>query len=415
MHGYNDLQTVNPMLATEWNYDKNEQLTPMDVLPNSNKKVWWKCSKEHEWLAAINDRSSGTGCPICESERKTSFPEYAIIYYLDKFGMNPMHLYKEGGYELDIYIPSIKTAIEYDGHFWHKQRENEDRTKNQRCREDGITLYRIREGLPKLNDTSIDYIVREDQKDLSIIMIKMFREILGIIVDINLERDFIDITNLREFIEKQNSLLTINPTIATEWNFKRNGKLKPEYVTSNSKKKVWWKCNKGHEWKATIVNRNAGNGCPYCSNRSVLKGYNDLQTVNPLLASEWLHEKNGELTPSGVMPNSNKKVWWRCKNGHEWQATINQRNGRKTGCPYCAGQKLIPGQNDLQTTNPSLAKEWNYEKNENITPRDVMPHSNKKVWWKCGKGHEWQSTVNNRSNGSGCPECAKQRRKNKDT
>ena len=104
--------------------------------------------------------------------------------------------------------------------------------------------------------------------------------------------------------------------------------------TGGSEKKVWWKCSKGHEWKATIVNRNKGRNCPYCSNRKVLKGYNDLQTVNLKLANEWNYEKNNGLTPFDVLPNSDKKVWWKCEKGHEWQARIADRNNGR-GCLEC--------------------------------------------------------------------------------
>ncbi len=338
LQGYNDLQTINPILASEWNYEKNDELTPTKVVSNSNKKVWWKCKKEHEWMATIRDRNYGTGCPICQSERRTSFPEYAIIFYLEKYGVKTIHLCKEYGYELDVYIPTKKIAIEYDGYFWHKERGKEDCIKNQRCLEDGITLYRIREGLPTLNDSSIDYIVDGGLKDLSSTLKELFYVILGINIDVNLERDSIDIEGLREFIEKKNSLLSINTAIAAEWNYEKNGKLKPEFVTVNSKKKVWWKCSNGHEWQATIVNRNYGNGCPYCAGIYVIDGENDLQTINATLSNEWNYHKNGELTPRKVKPNSNKKVWWICSKGHEWQAKIQNRNNG-SGCPECAKLK----------------------------------------------------------------------------
>ena len=91
---------------------------------------------------------------------------------------------------------------------------------------------------------------------------------------------------------------------------------------------------------------------------------------------------------------------------------VSSRN-KGACCPYCSGRYAIKGENDLQTVNPSLAKEWNYEKNDGLTPMDVLPNSNKKVWWKCSEGHEWQSTINHRNNGRGCPICAKEKRKKK--
>jgi hypothetical protein len=47
--------------------------------------------------------------------------------------------------------------------------------------------------------------------------------------------------------------------------------------------------------------------------------------------------------------------------GHEWKTSISNRN-KGHGCHYCSGQKAIPRFNDLQTVNPNLANEWNYEK-----------------------------------------------------
>ena len=401
----NDLQTVNPSLAQEWNYEKNNGLMPMDVLPNSNKIVWWKCKKGHEWQSTINNKNKGNGCPVCNSERKTSLPEYAIVYYLEKSGLEVVHSYRGKGYELDIYIPTLKIAIEYDGYYWHKHRTGKDLEKNYKCKKDGIKLYRIREGLLPLNDSSIDYIVQENQKNLSKVLKELLSEITGTNVNIDLDRDSIDIENLREYTEKDSSLLLLNPETINEWNYERNGNLKPEHFTPNSHKKIWWKCEKGHEWQAAIANRNKGRGCPYCSGKKVLKDYNDLQTVNPTLAKEWNHEKNNGLSPMAVTSNSNKKVWWKCSKGHEWETTINNRsNGNE--CPFCSGRYVVKGENDLQTVNPILAKEWNYEKNNRLNPIDVTPNSNRKVWWKCSKGHEWQATVANRNNGNGCPYCS---------
>ena len=407
--GKNDLQTVNPILAKEWNWEKNNDLTPRDVLTNSEKKVWWKCQKGHEWQATITNRNRGRGCPICNSERQTSFPEYVIVYYIKKYGLDVIHSYKAKGYELDIYIPSRKIAIEYDGYFWHKNKTDKDLEKNQKCLQDGIKLYRIREGLPSLNDSSIDYIVQENQVDLSKTLEEILSKIIGTNIDIDIKRDLIAIENLREYTEKENSLLFSNPEIAEEWNYEKNGNLKPEHFASNSNKKVWWKCNKGHEWQANIDSRTRGNGCPYCSGKYTVKGENDLQTINPVLAKEWNYEKNDGLSPEDVTPHSGKKVWWKCNKGHEWQAKVYHRNNG-SGCPYCSGRYAVKGENDLQTVNPVLAKEWNYEKNDGLSPADVTPNSHKTVWWKCSEGHEWQATIGNRHRGSSCPKCYKERK-----
>ena len=260
--GNNDLQTVNPTLVQEWNYEKNGNLKPEQFTAKSGQKVWWKCNKGHEWQAEIRSRTNGSGCPVCNSEQNTSFPEYVLLYYLEKYGLETIHSYKGKGFELDIYIPSKRIAIEYDGYFWHKSKIKKDLEKNQKCKKYGIKLYRIREGLAPLNDSSIDFVVLKNHKDLSIKLEEVLNEIIGRNVDVELERDAIAVENLREHTEKEKSLLFSNPEVAEEWNYEKNGNLKPEHFTTNSGKKVWWRCVKGHEWQATIDSRNRGKGCP---------------------------------------------------------------------------------------------------------------------------------------------------------
>ena len=85
---------------------------------------------------------------------------------------------------------------------------------------------------------------------------------------------------------KEKKYLIDNPTLMAEWNWEKNNELDLDIktLTCGSKKKAWWKCEKSHEWIATIKDRNNGRGCPYCSNKKILIGYNDLVTTNPKLA-----------------------------------------------------------------------------------------------------------------------------------
>ena len=106
-----------------------------------------------------------------------------------------------------------------------------------------------------------------------------------------------------------------------------------------------------------------------------------------------------------VTAHSDKKYYWKCKEGHSWQTTPNSRS-RGHGCPYCTGQLPIVGETDLATVNPELAAEWDYERNEGITPDMVTAYSNKSVFWKCAKGHSWVATINNRTKGYNCPYCS---------
>ena len=200
-----------------------------------------------------------------------------------------------------------------------------------------------------------------------------------------------------------NSLRTLNPELAKQWHPTKNGDLTPDRVTVSAGKKVWWICDKGHEWEATINSRTSGRGCPFCSGKRVCDD-NSLQTSNPELAKYWHPTKNGDLTPGDVTVGSDKKVWWVCEKKHEWEATISNRvNGR--GCPFCSGKRVCDD-NSLQTSNPELSKHWHPTKNGELTPGDVTAGSDKKVWWQCENGHEWEATISSRVSGNGCPFCS---------
>ncbi|MFQ6583340.1 zinc-ribbon domain-containing protein [Priestia megaterium] len=132
---------------------------------------------------------------------------------------------------------------------------------------------------------------------------------------------------------------------------------------------------------------------------------NNLLSSFPEISREWHSLKNGKLTPRDISIASNKKVWWKCQKGHEWEAIVANRTRLGSGCPYCARLRVTK-ERSLQVVNPDLAKSWHPSKNGYLKPTDVSYASSMKVWWQCAKGHEWEATVNNRSKGRGCPQCA---------
>lgn len=127
-------------------------------------------------------------------------------------------------------------------------------------------------------------------------------------------------------------------------------------------------------------------------------------------------EKNLDFSPWDILPNSNKKFWWKCTRGHSFEASPSHRS-RGEGCPYCAGKK-VNEDNCLATVNPYLASQWHPTKNENLTPYNITTGSSKKVWWICDKGHGWTASVYSRTGSKtnppkGCKECYEIRRRKK--
>lgn len=127
------------------------------------------------------------------------------------------------------------------------------------------------------------------------------------------------------------------------------------------------------------------------------------------LLSEWDEEKNTGYNVWSIPHSSHKKMWWRCKQGHSWQAAVNSRAVENCACPFCSGHRILAGCNDLRTKRPDLAAEWDMEKNAPLTPDMVGTGSAKKVWWTCPAGHSYRSSISGRTRerASGCPYCGK--------
>jgi hypothetical protein len=351
------LASVNPELASEWHPTKNGDLTPFDITSGSGKKVWWKCDEgdDHDWDSSPNNRTkdNGRGCPICSGYKvvksnclSTVNPELSSEWHPNKNGnLTPQ----------DVTSGTHKKV-------WWKCNKGDDHEWK----------------------TSVAH--RTNGRSCPICAGKK--------------------------VVKSNCLLTVNPELASEWHPNKNGNLTPQDVTSGTHKKVWWKCNKGddHEWKANILSRTRGVGCPICAGQKVVKS-NSLLTINPKLASEWHSSRNGDLTPTEVSIGSGKRVWWKCDKGddHEWEAIISTR-AKGSSCPFCSGHKVAIS-NSLANTHPDLANQWHPTKNKKLTPSNVSKGSNSFVWWKCNKGddHEWKAIISSRTTGVGCPICAGQK------
>ena len=426
LKGYNDLLSLYPDLAVEWNYDKNLGVTPDQVIAHSGKKYWWKCEKGHEWDATINSRVSGRGCKQCAKEMKTSFPEQAIFYYLRKVFDDVINGYHTNTIsEIDIYIPSISTGIEYDGQYYHKD-ISRDKKKDIVLEQSGILLIRIKEN-SRLDYAGNDYIEKNNvlyynprnKKHLDSVIIRLF-QIIGIDERpiINTEKDRAIIWSQYIDRAKDNSLEALYPEIAKEWNYKKNITLTPDKVTSRSGKKVWWKCARcGTEWEAVIAQRTGGTGCPNCASSKIsakvsklIPGVNDMATLFPELVEEWDYDKNGDITPQNIYYGSTKRVWWKCSScGCEYATPLSNRTKLQTKCKKCT-YSIQRG--SLKEKHPELLEEWDYTKNTDLDPALISCGTAKKAWWKCSKcGYEWFSRISHRVSGTKCPRCSHKKTK----
>lgn len=211
--------------------------------------------------------------------------------------------------------------------------------------------------------------------------------------------------------EGTGSLAHLFPAIAALWDPKRNS-FPPSHVRPGSNRSIWWICDDGHSWVAAPHTRVKGHGCAACKGMKATP-LNNLASARPDLIATWHQQRNWTefgLTPTDVLPQSNKDVWWTCPKdaGHDYAASPAARF-RGNGCPYCAGKK-VNASNSVAGTKPLLASEWDPANDRR--PEDVAAGSDYAAAWLCRTDatHRWIAAVSSRpAHGAGCPFCAGKR------
>ena len=334
--GINDLCTTHPDLAKEWDYEENGDLLPQNVSYGMGKKIAWKCPSGHKYKATLLHRSSGTNCPICNSGRQTSFAEQAVFYYIKKVYPNAINRYKDifdNGMELDIYIPEIKYAIEYDGSFWHRENGNErEKRKYEICKTKGIKLIRIK---PYAKKYSIDspyfadytlFLKEDNNSELEKLIQTLYFRFSNLTLNpcfvwndtiqtVDLERDRYEILNY--LYERKKSFAEEFPDLIKEWHPIKNKDLNPKMFQSGSSFRAWWLCSTcGYEWQATVYGRSKGGGCNKCK-RENNSGENHYKarkiyqyTRDGLLIKEW-----GAIAKASKELGINQSNMTMCANG----------------------------------------------------------------------------------------------------
>ena len=365
------LAATHPEIAREWDPEKNGDVGPEDVLAGPDVKFWWRCPKGHSYRMALSQRTGPvkSKCPICSGHRVIPETSLAaqnplLARYYDR-QVNPLPPEAVAPYSNREYAWRCEK-----GHTWRAVANTmQGRLPEHYC----MFCYREQHPLPARRKPAgsrsprhIDTLAQcspeltaqwHPTKNLP-------RTPQATAVNSGIPVWWIcamghewRTTPQKRYSRgdgcpycsgrkacAQNSLACLAPAVAGQWDYERNGSLTPEMVTSGSGKRVWWICEKGHRWMAPIADRTRGHQCPQCRDRSVKHG--SLAQEHPELAAQWDTQRN-EKTPDQYRSRSNQKVWWRCGQGHSWQATPDSRVVG-SGCPFCyreRGKKRPADQN----------------------------------------------------------------------
>jgi hypothetical protein len=385
--GFNDLATTHPDIASQahgWD--------PRTITKSSTKRTSWKCSFGHTWITGTNIRVKGIGCPVCsnqvtlagDNDLATTHPEIASQAH----GWDPTTL-----------VAGSNKKVNWEcalGHIWVAQVST--RLRGRGCPSCANKV--VVAGFNDLATTHPDIASQANSWDPTTITFGSNKKKMWLCeqgheysstVAKRCEGQGCPYCSGHQCLQGFNDLATTHPRVAAQsvgWDTTK--------YSFGSREKMNWRCERGHEYRAPINRRSSGTGCPVCDNKEVMTGFNDLATTFPLIATE----ANG-WDPRTLVAGSNKKVEWKCADGHEWKAVVNSRTSGKRGCPYCSGNLVIKGFNDFATINPNLLSEvngWN--------PTEIAAFSDKKCEFICEFGHKWKTSLKNRSLGRGCPSCA---------
>jgi DNA-directed RNA polymerase subunit RPC12/RpoP len=384
------LARTHPNLAAEALFD------PTTVTPGSSRKLPWRCVEGHEWLAQVKNRTSrGSGCPVCGNKR--------VMPGVNDLATTHPHLATEAVFDPTTITFGVGRKMPWRcslGHEWSA-------TVASRAKGAGCPYCAGKRILPGVSDlaSTHPHLVAEALFDATTVAPSHRRKLPWRCAQghewqmtpahrTGKSPQGCPVCANRTIVPGVNDLATTHPHLSAQALFD------PSTVTFGSSRPLPWRCSLGHEWTAPVAGRaSSGEGCPVCAGKVVVPGYNDLATLHPGLAAEALED------PAKLMAGSNKKVRWRCADGHEWVAMVKSRTGpQRHGCPVCSHKRVAPGVNDLATTHPEVAAEALFD------PTTVTSGSAKSLPWRCAVGHEWRTAPQHRAHrGSGCPYCGNKR------
>jgi hypothetical protein len=276
----------HPEIAADWHPHLNGIARPEDFTGGSGFMAWWQCPRrpDHKWRTSIANRckSGGTKCPKC-AWPQTSRPELRVraeLEYIFPDAIGRHRPLKDSRKEVDVYLPSYRAGIEYDGARYH-QSPQYDEAKRREIEEGGTLLFRVREQPLSLSG----------ERDIRLVGKFQFRTMVDLLSQIATHLPLIsaDRRRVEEYIRDgafqavdrysdfvnqlpgpnlENSLAEKFPEIAAELHPTLNHGLAARDVTFGSNEHVWWQCsmNIDHVWKAPPSRRTGldRRGCPHC-------------------------------------------------------------------------------------------------------------------------------------------------------
>lgn len=322
----NSLLMKYPDIAKEYDNRRNEKSAD-EIAGASSEMVWWRCPFGHSYQAKVSNRTiNHRGCPDCNRQKTTSFPEQVLVYYFQQMEINVLNNTKinKSGDSIDIILPDRKIAIEYNSRYYHSMRDEKSKAIHISefykvfilCEGDISKKYDDIKDNPLINIIKVpvfsysDKIIKEYENIINH-LIKTIYPNQKMIPSINIERDHINILSQYMKNSVEGSLEEKYPKIAITWDMKANRNLRPSMFKPTSVMKFYWRCEDCNRlYYTSITNRikKKGNGCENCRDN---KG-RYLTDACPEIALYWDYSLN-DVKLETVRVYSGKKRIFRLK------------------------------------------------------------------------------------------------------
>jgi rubrerythrin len=422
------LAELHPMIAAEWDIERNPGVTPATVKPGSARKVWWRCPEcGYSYQASVGSRAlKGTGCEPCSYRTR-----------------GPLIGKPKAGESLAERFPDIAAQ-------WHPSKNGNRHPGEVKAGSDMTAWWVCERG----HTWKTPVFTRTGPRKYGC-------------------------PECKHLPAPGQSFADRYPSVAAQWHPTKNGTLDPNAVEPGSTRKVWWKCTFGHEWRATVSNRARGSGCRFCSlwgtSAQEIRLRHELEAAGCPVAHEHsvIDVVGRRPVEADIALNDWRVVVEFDGARHHRGADAEARDHRQTGALMAAGWTVIRVReaplslltpNDivvrqgisakltalavlekleslghtppklsvyrddpspwgtvaadkfmqqlrsrsLSTLFPEIAREWDPTKNGERSPDCTNPGSKESAHWICAEcGHGWSTSPKHRtSDGTGCPACA---------
>ena len=276
-----NVSLLSPKLQQQWDHAKNVHLGNINITPHSNRKVHWIChdcpdGHPHQWEALVRSRTANDGCPLCTGQRvckhnsvATKAPDVAATWDSTANDGTPHDFTANSTFKKQWHCLVC-------GHKW-LARIGSRIAKQDGCPKCARLSFSRQHPVRHPTLAGCNHPLLKDWDSEANAKEGLFPDKLTLgsskrvhwvchKCPLGLTHKYVSVVNSRTLAGhgcpccsgrtacECNSLLSLYPEIAQEWDFCKNSG-RPDDYAAQSNAVVWWMSKDQHSWQQTIMSR----------------------------------------------------------------------------------------------------------------------------------------------------------------